>query len=131
MKDKIEEAKKKTWFEKMLDEQKGTPLFEAEGKILELEEDNYKLNKKIGSLEIALDITTGTLEGSQAVVKELEAKLQVAEDKVKLHDRTQYEMVNKQFLKQLNERIEELESRVESLQSEVEHSYYKGRREEE
>ena len=46
-----EEAKKKTWFEKMLDEQKGTPLFEAEGKILELEEENCKLNRRIEELE--------------------------------------------------------------------------------
>ena len=45
------EAMKKTWFEKMLDEQKGTPLFEAEGKILELEEENCKLNRRIEELE--------------------------------------------------------------------------------
>jgi len=118
------EGKKKTWFEKMVDEQKGTPLFEAEGKILELEEENYKLKKKIEELNTALDITTGALEGSQNVVKELEAKLV-------LHDRSQYEMINKQFLKQLNEKIEELEDRIESLNADLEHQRYKNRREEE
>lgn len=53
MKKKIEEleGKKKTWFEKMVDEHKGTPLFEAESKILELEEENCKLNRRIEKLE--------------------------------------------------------------------------------
>ena len=105
MKKKIEEleAKKKTWFEKMLDEQKGTPLFEAEGKILELEEENYKLKKK---------------------KEELEGKLV-------LHDKSQYVMVHKQFLKELEGRLEDQSARIGSLEDEVDHLRYKERREEE
>jgi len=154
MKKKIDEleGKKKTWFEKMVDEQKGTPLFEAEGKILELEEENYKLKKKIEELDTAFNITTGALEGSQGVIKELheevdmwvqhcvdanrevdKKKVQIGEleTKLALHDKSQYMMVHKQFLKELEGRLEDQSARIGSLEDEVDHLRYKERREEE
>jgi hypothetical protein len=42
---------KHTWLEKMIDEQKGDPLFEAEVEIIELEIKNAALKKRVEELE--------------------------------------------------------------------------------
>lgn len=47
------------WFKKMLREVKKNPLFEAEGLIIELEEENIKLKKRVEELESERRIKKG------------------------------------------------------------------------